>query len=66
MATTWLSMGAWDSTMPLTFIVWGDAFRVAGTQWSQLTPHLGILLFCGLGFGVGGGGVLEIFFYMHP
>ena len=56
-ATTWLSMGAWDSTMPLILIVCGEAFPVAGTQWSQLTPHLGTLLFGGLRFGVGGGGV---------
>ena len=27
---------AWDTSMPLTLIVRGDAFPVAGTQWSQL------------------------------
>ena len=27
---------AWDTSMPLTLIVRGVAFRVAGTQWSQL------------------------------
>ena len=27
---------AWDPSMPLTLIVRGDAFPVAGTQWSQL------------------------------
>ena len=27
---------AWDISMPLTLIVGGDAFPVAGTQWSQL------------------------------
>ena len=26
---------AWDTSMPLTLIVRGDAFPVAGTQWSQ-------------------------------
>ena len=26
---------AWDASMPLTLIVRGDAFPVAGTQWSQ-------------------------------
>ena len=28
--------GAWDTFMPLTLIVRGDAFPVAGTQWFQL------------------------------
>ena len=27
---------AWDTSMPLTLIVCGDAFPIAGTQWSQL------------------------------
>ena len=27
---------AWDTSMPLTLIVRGDAFPVGGTQWSQL------------------------------
>ena len=27
---------AWDTSMPLTLIVRGDAFPIAGTQWSQL------------------------------
>ena len=27
---------AWDTSMPLTLFVRGDAFPVAGTQWSQL------------------------------
>ena len=27
---------AWDTSMPLTLIVGGDAFPVAGTRWSQL------------------------------
>ena len=32
---------AWDTSMPLTLIVRGDAFPVAGTQWSQLCITFG-------------------------